>query len=526
VGGLSGTVTDSSAFFSFLVEQSPDGQFVLQGGVFTYLNPAALKMFGFQQQDIGRIGFREVLHPSEHERAERNTALRMQGVLRGATTYVARRSDGFTFPIEIHSASWEQAGRSGVHGVIRDITSRKKMEERLERMERSAIVARLASGIAHDFNNLLAIIQTNADLALRQVGDDATRSLLLRIRGAADRGAEKVRHVRQMGGTSAAADVVRPIYLNPVLEDVINLTRARWRDEAESQGIQYELRWNPGLPPPVEASSADLRAALVALVFNALEAMPKGGSLTLRTAEDVDGNAIISVRDEGEGIQPESLGRLTDAFFTTRPDRQMGLGLHLVQTVVQRHGGRMEVDSAPGHGSTFALIFPRSATAPAEAPPAPRVAPALRSSDSATSQPAAISDVAGPRLLLIDDQADLLQVLRTILEGKGYAVDLAMNGKDGIHLLSQQRFALVLTDLGMPDLSGWDVARKVREIQPRTPVVLMTGWAADIDQERLARGSVDAMLPKPFRSERLLEVIEGLLQGLPGRESSPPVGGS
>lgn len=510
-------MTEPTSFHTFLVEHSPDGQFVLQDGLFSYLNDAAIRMFGIQPDDVGRIGIRDVLHPSEHERADRNTLLRISGVLRGATTYLARRTDGSTFPIEIHSKSWEQSGRAGVYGVIRDITARKKMEERLERMERSAIVARLASGIAHDFNNLLAVIQSNTDLALRDAGDGTLRSLLLNIKGAADRGAEKVRHVRQMGG-STTADTVRPIYVNPIVEDVIELTRARWRDEAESQGIQYEVRWHPGLPPPVEASAADLRAALVALLFNGLEAMPRGGALTLRTAEDVDGNALLSVRDEGEGIQPESLGRLTDAFFTTRPDRQMGLGLHLVHTVVQRHGGRMEVDSAPGHGSTFAMILPRATQAPTEPPPTPRVGPAQRSNDVVTSFPGVGVEQGGRRLLLIDDQADLLQVLRTILEGKGFTVDVAINGKDGIQLAEQTRYGLVLTDLGMPDISGWDVARKVREVQPRTPVVLMTGWAADIDSERLARGHVDALLPKPFRSEQLLEVVERVLGPLPPRE--------
>ncbi len=205
-------VTEPTSFHTFLVEHSPDGQFVLQDGLFSYLNDAAIRMFGIQPDDVGRIGIRDVLHPSEHERADRNTLLRISGVLRGATTYLARRTDGSTFPIEIHSKSWEQSGRAGVYGVIRDITARKKMEERLERMERSAIVARLASGIAHDFNNLLAVIQSNTDLALRDAGDGTLRSLLLNIKGAADRGAEKVRHVRQMGG-STTADTVRPIYV-------------------------------------------------------------------------------------------------------------------------------------------------------------------------------------------------------------------------------------------------------------------------------------------------------------------------
>lgn len=504
------------AWFRFFVEHSPDGQFVLLDGRFLYLNDAGLRMFGVPAEDAAALTLLDVLHPSEHERSTRNIALRISGVLRGATTYLSRRRDGTTFPIEIHSAPWDQNGRKGVFGVIRDITSRRKMEERLERMERSALVSRLASGIAHDFNNLLAVIQTNAELAVREAREPQVKAALARIRTAADRGAEKVRHVRQMGanGGSVGSEDLRPLYLNPLVEDVLELTRARWQDEAESLGHSYDVRWSPGLPPPVDGAPSDLRAALVALVFNAIEALPRGGRIALRTAEDVDGNAIISVQDNGEGIAQHQLSRLCDAFYTTRPDRQMGLGLHLVQTVLVRHGGRLEIDSEPGQGSTFALIFPRAAHGPAEPPPPPRIDLARKSGEMAALEPARPKTRGGRSILLIDDQADLVQVLRTMLEAKGFAVDTAFNGKDGVALVESTKYNLVLTDLGMPDISGWEVARKVRELQPKTPIVLMTGWAADIDPDRLSEHQVDALLPKPFRTDQLLETIEkALLRG-------------
>jgi len=498
--------------FRFLVEHSPDGVFVVVDAAFVFLNDAARGMFGLDA-DADPIEETDVLHPSEHERARRNMALRASGVLRGAATYLARRPDGSTFPIEVHAAPLQYRGSKGLHGVIRDITARRKMEETLEQMERSTVVSRLAAGFAHDFNNLLAVIQTSTEVAQREAEDNPQiAGALTRIRAAVQRGGEKVRHIQQMGAHTRDSEVdLRPIHLNPVVEDVLELTRARWQDEAESSGIRYDVRWQPDQPPSVRAAPSDLRAALVALVFNAVEAMPRGGSILIKTGETNDGEAMITVRDTGEGVQPDDLQKLTDAFFTTRTDRRMGLGLHLVQSVLERHGGRLEVDSTRGQGSTFALILPASDVAPSEPPPEPRHDLLERATES--TEPAAPSAPtrSGRSVLIVDDQADLVHVVRTILEGRGYAVDTALNGRDGVAAAEASRYSVILTDLGMPDISGWDVAGRVRQVHPDVPIVLMTGWAADIPPDRLREHEIQALLPKPFRSDQLLAVINQVL---------------
>jgi len=220
---------------------------------------------------------------------------------------------------------------------------------------------------------------------------------------------------------------------------------------------------------------------------------------------------MITVRDTGEGVQPDDLQKLTDAFFTTRTDRRMGLGLHLVQSVLERHGGRLEVDSTRGQGSTFALILPASDVAPSEPPPEPRHDLLERATES--TEPAAPSAPtrSGRSVLIVDDQADLVHVVRTILEGRGYAVDTALNGRDGVAAAEASRYSVILTDLGMPDISGWDVAGRVRQVHPDVPIVLMTGWAADIPPDRLREHEIQALLPKPFRSDQLLAVINQVL---------------
>jgi len=453
----------------------------------------------------------DVLDPSEHERAARNIALRINGVLRGATTYKARRTDGTVFPVEVDAVPLQLRGRTGLHGVIRDITSRRVMEEQLEALERSTVVSRLAAGIAHDFNNLLAVIQSNAEVAEREAATPSLQASIQRIRLAVQRGTEKVRQIQQMGKTARDDDPHRPLYINPIVEDVLELTRARWRDEAESLGLSYEVRWEPGLPPPVMGSRGDLQAALVAVVFNALEAMEQGGTLTIRTGKDQTGEVLITVSDTGEGIAADDLDNLVDPFFTTRTDRQMGLGLQLVSNVLERHSGRMEIDSTPGEGTTVALLLPRAERGPAEPPPAPKTNLLTRASTPSVPEPERPKTRGGRDVLLIDDQADLVQVVRTILEIRGYNVDSALNGRDGVALAEARKYSIVLTDLGMPDISGWEVARCVRQAQPGTPVILMTGWAAEIDDTKLRENQIEELLPKPFRSEQLLQLMDRIL---------------
>ena len=501
------------ATFRFLVEHSPDGLFVVVEGAFVFLNESARLMFGLASADETILRVVDVLHPSEHERARRNMALRASGVLRGAATYLARKPDGSTFPIEVHAAPLQYRGENGTHGVIRDITARRKMEETLQQMERTTVVSRLAAGFAHDFNNLLAVIQSSTDLAQREAeGSPEIVSALTRIRAAVQRGGEKVRHIQQMGLDGRdTGDELKPIHVNPLVEDVLDLTRARWRDEAESSGIHYDVRWEPVRPPSVRAAASDLRAAMVAILFNAIEAMPRGGEITIRTGVTAAGEAMVTVRDTGEGVLAEHLSRLTDAFFTTRDDRRMGLGLHLVQSVLERHGGRLEVDSTPGEGSTFALILPASDIAPAEPSPEPRVGLLERSTEGSAPAPPRPPTRSGRSVLIVDDQADLVHVVRTILEGRGYSVDTALNGRDGVKLAEATRYSVILTDLGMPDISGWDVAGRVRQLYPDLPIVLMTGWASDIPPERLAEHEIQALLPKPFRSDQLLAVINKVL---------------
>ncbi len=509
---VSGSSTDKG-FFRFLVENSPDGHFVLlTSGKFAFLNAAAFGMFGMDAGAEQSLGLEDILHPSEYERSRRNISLRLRGSLKGSASYLARRTDGTTFPIEVHTHTMMLDGAEALHGVIRDVTARRKMEQRLEAMERNNVVSRLASGIAHDLNNLLAVIQSNTELALKESRNSPLAlQALRRINSAVHRGSSKVTHIRQMGAGWQTSSGLEPLYVNALVEDVIDLTRARWQDEAEAEGVRYKINWEPGSPPPIDGIAADIRAALVALMFNAFEAMPSGGELDISTQLVESGEILITVRDTGEGIHEPSLLQLTDAFFTTRADRSMGLGLLLVQNTMARHNGRVEINSSPGLGSSFHLYFPQGTGVPAVDAPLPRPEVSARHQEVTVTERLQPKTRGGRSVLLIDDQTELVQVVETILESRGYSVDSAFSSKDGLAHAQASKYSVVLTDLGMPDISGWEVSEKIHELQPRTPIVLMTGWAADIDPDRLAEHKIDALLPKPFRGEQLIAVIEKVM---------------
>jgi PAS domain S-box-containing protein len=513
--------TDDSTF-RHLVEQAPDGHFILVDGVFTYLNSAASRMFGWGDDPPEGLSVLEVIHPDDHERCQRNILLRQSGALRGATAYRGLRRNGELFPIEVHTVPMGSGGSVALHGIIRDLSDRKEMEDALVRTEQSALISRLVAGASHDLNNLLAIIQASADVLERGALDPDAAAAVERIQKAVRRSGRKVAQMKDLGLAHIEDQDPEPLYINSLIDGVLSLTRARWKDEAERAGIRYEISWNPGAPPPVRGCSGDLQAALVALVFNAIEAMPTGGRLTIETGLTAEGEVSIRVQDEGKGIEEPTLEDLSDVFYTTQPGRKIGLGLHLVRRVAEEAGGRLELLSKLGEGSVFTLVLPASDEVPA-APEAPlRFVGVDTCSLPTVPEPARPRTVGGRRILVVDDQADLLQVLRAILEEKGFEVDAALSAREGLAFVDSIKYSVILTDLGMPDMSGWEFAAEAKKRQPRTPVILMTGWGAEVDEQRLRDEGIYALLPKPFGGKQLLDLLADAFESRRQASQAPP----
>ncbi|TLY56366.1 MAG: response regulator, partial [Gammaproteobacteria bacterium] len=281
---------------------------------------------------------------------------------------------------------------------------------------------------------------------------------------------------------------------NRLIDQVVNLTRARWSDQAQQRGVFIQLKTELAENlPDIMGSEVEIRDALTNLIFNAVDAMPAGGTLTLRTrlvssGGDITRQVQVEVADTGIGMDEETRRRCLEPFYTTKGERGTGLGLAMVYGMVQRHSAELEIESAVRRGTLVRLIF-------AVADP---IVPA------ASARPRPQQPLSRLRILLVDDDPMLTKSLRDILEQDGHVVTVADGGQKGIDTFTAAlshgpTFSLVITDLGMPYVDGRRVAAAIKAVSPHTPVILLTGWGQRLVAENDIPAHVDRVLSKPPR---------------------------
>jgi signal transduction histidine kinase/CheY-like chemotaxis protein len=378
---------------------------------------------------------------------------------------------------------------SRLYGDLRAALDKvEESQQQVVQVERLRALGELAGGVAHDFNNALAIIVGRTEALVAATDDPALERHLDVILRVAFDAAQTVQRIQGFARKRVARPF-EPVDLNELVDEVVEVTRTRWKNAAEARGVRYDMNIEHGVVPKVAGDPAELREALTNILLNALDAMPNGGAVTMRTSLAGD-QVVCMVRDTGVGMAAAVLRRVFDPFFTTKGERGTGLGLSVVYGIVTRHGGHIDVDSRPGGGTTFTLRLPASDPAPVvTAPERPPMRP----------KPA--------RILIVDDEAEIREVLSYALGEDGHAVVTCKDGQGAIAALEHARFDLVITDLGMPGVSGWDVARAVKARRPGTPVVMVTGWREQINPAEAAREGVDHLIAKPFRRDEVRETI-------------------
>jgi CheY-like chemotaxis protein/anti-sigma regulatory factor (Ser/Thr protein kinase) len=346
----------------------------------------------------------------------------------------------------------------------------------------------MASGVAHDFNNLLAAILGRVQLIARKVEDPGIQEWLRIIEQAALDGAQTVRQIQEF--TRVRRDLPsQTVDVNAVVQDAVEMTRTRWHDETQSRGVDVDLAVQLGSIPYVDGHPAELREALTNLILNAVDALPRGGVITVAT-RTVDDGAVVTVADTGVGMSESVKRRIFEPFFSTKGPKGTGLGLAMVYGIVSRHGGEVSVESIEGAGSTFTIRLPPGRVRVRAVPP-PTTVPA---------------DGVG-RVLVIDDEPQVRGVLAEILRVQKHEVVEAEQGAEGLARFREQPFDLVMTDLAMPGMSGWQVAQAIKAERPGVPVVLVTGWGVELPPDQLRRNGVDRVMTKPFRFEDVREVV-------------------
>lgn len=380
--------------------------------------------------------------------------------------------------------------------------------------ERLRALGQMASGIAHDINNAISPVALYAESLLEREPSlsDRARSYLTTIRQAIDDVANTVTRMREFYRNREPQLLLSEINLNDLVKQVIDLTHARWSSQPQERGVFINLRTELAEDlPKTMGADAEIRDALTNLIFNAVDAMPDGGTLTIRTRtmahEDVAAelssaiSVAVEVADTGVGMDGETRQRCLEPFFTTKGERGTGLGLAMVYGMVQRHSADLEIDSAPGRGTTVRLIFPVASAAfvaTSRFPAAPIVNRRLR-------------------LLIVDDDPLLIKSLRDILEGDGHVVTAADGGKSGIDYFMAaaqrgDRFEAVITDLGMPYVDGRKVAVTVKAVSPSTPVIMLTGWGQRLLADNDSPEHVDRILSKPPRIHEIRLALAELVR--------------
>ena len=364
-------------------------------------------------------------------------------------------------------------------------------QEQIVKQERLRALGMMAGGIAHDFNNALTMMLGYGELLhpwLEAHGSKREITYLDHIVAAARDASHVVSRLREFYRPAEDNEIRIPVDMNEVVERVISLTSPKWKGKSRAEGVQIEIVTELSKIPAVAGNAAELREALTNLIFNAVDAMPTGGTIHIKTQQDLD-KATITVQDTGIGMTPEERERCLEPFFTTKGEHGTGLGLAVVYGIVQRHQGSIDIVSERNGGTTFTISFPTTTEALAT------VAPQIQRLDRTL------------RVLVVDDQEVICELIAEYLHGDGHTTACAFRGDHALNLFRAETFDLVVTDQAMPAMNGTQLAAAIKKHSPTTPIILLTGFG----EEMLAVGGqptgVDIVLGKPISHADLRHAI-------------------
>jgi signal transduction histidine kinase/CheY-like chemotaxis protein len=407
--------------------------------------------------------------------------------------------------VEAAEAQAEQA-RLYVKELSRYVEEQERIRVQFSQVEKLSAVGSLASGVAHDFNNCLAVIRGRAELLLKHAPDPKMRRGLELIVQSAHDGAKTVKRIQDFARQRQDRDF-EPVSVDRLLSDVSEITRPRWKDKAEAAGAHIDFVVSNRSGAHVSGDASELRDVLVNMIFNAVDAMPEGGRLTL-AAERRDEKVVVTVADTGCGMSPEVRSRVFDPFFTTKGVEGMGLGLSVSYGVIRRHGGTIRVESEAGRGSTFRVVLPLVGCA-GRSPGAGAQAGAHEASDRKCVM---------TKILVVDDEAPVRELLCDILEDEGVEVTTAANGAEALARFEPGRFDAVLTDLGMPGMNGWELLRRVSERDRQVALAVITGWGELVSTHEEKAARVEWVLTKPFAMSQICEIAQEITRRKQSRE--------
>ncbi len=490
-----------------LVENANDAIISIDkhGAIIDY-NEKAEEIFGYSRNEaLGKPAF--MLIPVDERESWQESFAKMSAVTKGNLPRTVRekkglRKDGRELVLEYSIFSFEMQGEAIFSTFIRDITERKEMEHKLLQSEKLKSLGELAGGVAHDFNNVLAAILGRVQLLKMQFQAppgikekrksmlDLVKSLEIIERASID-GAETVRRIQEFSRKRSDDRDFTEIDINELVDNALEYTSVRWRNEAETQGIKINIQKEFSPLPPTLGSASELREVFTNLINNALDAMPQGGNIIIKTFRE-NNQAYITIADTGVGIPEDIRNRIFDPFFTTKGVQSTGLGMSISYGIISRHKGTILVDSSEGKGTAFTIHLPLSEK--------------ITKDEGVLEQSGTVQKKA--KILVIEDEKEVRQLLYDILMSGNHEVEVASDGKEGLKLFQTKEFDLVFTDLGMPEISGWQVAETIKRINKTVPIAVITGWNVELDESEMQERGVNLIAHKPFEVNKILELVQ------------------
>lgn len=389
----------------------------------------------------------------------------------------------------------------------------RRVEERTEELrqaqqqvieqERMRALGQMASGIAHDFNNALATILGSCELLMMERADQQAEtvidekeddSLLESIHTAARDAANAVSRLREFYRYRDEKEELQNVDLSRVAKQVISMTEPMWKDQAQARGLTIRIDTKFRHLPLVPANEAELREMLTNLIFNAIDAMPEGGTITLATDYD-ETHVIIEVSDTGLGMSDETRRRCLEPFFTTKGKKGTGLGLAMVHGTVRRHEGQLEIESVQGKGTTMRVIIPIETTR-----------------GKADVEEVGIDPLPAMKLLLVDDVPSVRRIVRAYLTADGHSVHEAVNGREGLERFYSDTYDLVITDRGMPEMGGDQLAAEIAQADPSIPILMLTGFGEMMKSAGERPEGVHLVLSKPVTVNKLRRAMRHTIE--------------
>ncbi len=368
------------------------------------------------------------------------------------------------------------------------------MQIRLTESEKLRALGLMASGIAHDFNNMLAVILGNTELI--EVADDK-EAILKRtnaIKQAAIDSGNIIKRLQKFSKPEEDDNQFHSVKINDIVKDAVILTKPLWIDTLQEKGINISIAENLAEEDLVISGyGSDLREMVINLIFNSIDAMPNGGEINITTSKK-DDNIIFAISDDGIGMSDETKEKIFDPFFTTKGATHSGLGMSMIYGIIKRHNGKMAVLSTLGKGTSFEFSFPKGA----------------ETSFDGNADAGAAPNIKQAGILIIDDNTQISDLLATILSKHGHRTSIFSNGKSGIEEFKRGDYDMLISDLGMPGMSGWEVINEARRIKPSAIFGLITGGVIDPDKAKLE--GVDFIINKPFQVNDVELAVEKTLK--------------